>query len=250
MPTRLAAINRHPIKGLGEEAIEAVTVTAGRPMPWDRVWALTHGRSAFDPASPEWVEPRNHVIQALNPKLAQLQCAFDEATQVMTLAHPDLGEIAFRPETDEARLANWIAPIAVPATPPPLRLARLPQGDAFTDFPDTHFSIGNLASLRALEEMTGRNLAQIRFRMNLWIDGAAPWEEFDWEGREIAIGAVRFAVTGRVKRCNATNAEPKTGRLDGEIPKRLYERFDHMDFGVYAQARTSGALKTGDEVAP
>ena len=33
MPTRLAAINRHPIKGLGEEAIEAVTVTAQLPVP-------------------------------------------------------------------------------------------------------------------------------------------------------------------------------------------------------------------------
>jgi len=167
----------------------------------------------------------------------------------LTLAHPDLGEVTANPAAEGQRIADWIAPIAAPSGPPPYRIVSLPGGN-FHDFEDTHISMGNLASLRALEEMAGMKLARIRFRMNLWIDGAAPWEEFDWDGREIAIGGARLKIIDRVTRCNATNADPATGQRNVEIPKLLHERFGHMDFGVYAQATTGGEITIGDEVAP
>ena len=153
------------------------------------------------------------------------------------------------PETEGARLTDWLAPIAAPSGPPPYRLIRLPGGQALTDFPDTHYSIGNLASLRALEEMAGRKLEHIRFRMNLWIDGAAPWEEFDWIDREIAIGPARFRVIDPVGRCNATNADPATGTRTTDLTRVLHARFRHMDFGVYAQAASDGELRIGDGVS-
>ena len=248
MTTRLAAIYRHPVKSLGEEALQTVAVAAGQPMPWDRVWAVTHGRSMFNPAEPEWVEPRNHVIQSTNPNLARITVAYSETTGRLSLAHPDLGEITVVPDEDGEAITEWLAPIANPSGPPPYRLIRLPGGQANTDFPDTHFSIGNLASLRALEDMAGRTLEHIRFRMNLWIDGAAPWEEMEWEGREVAIGAARFRITFPVGRCNATNADPATGTRTTDIPRLLHGRFRHADFGVYAQVVQGGEIAVGDEV--
>lgn len=245
----LEEIRRNPVKGLGQEGLQSTLLTAGRPIGWDRVWAVTHGNSEFDDDRPVWVKPKNHVIQSTNPALAQITCRYDEAAGELTLAHPDLGEITANPAANGQRIADWIAPIAAPSGPPPYRIISLPGGN-FHDFEDTHISVGNLASLRALEEMAGMTLERIRFRMNLWIDGAAPWEEFDWDGKEVALGDTRLQITGRVKRCNATNANPETGQRNTEIPKLLHERFDHMDFGVYAQVTKGGEIKIGDVITP
>lgn len=246
---RLEEIRRNPVKGLGQEVLQTTLLTEGRPIGWDRVWAVTHGDSEFDDANPAWVRSRNHVIQTTTPALAQITCRYDEAAGDLTLTHPDLGEVTANPATDGWRIADWIAPIAAPSGPPPYRIIAIPGGNLH-DFEDTHISIGSLASLRALEEMAGMTLARIRFRMNLWIDGAAPWEEFDWDGGEIAIGETRLKIIGRVKRCNATNANPETGQRNAEIPKLLYERFKHMDFGLYALVTKGGEIKIGDPVTP
>lgn len=248
MAVTLAAIYRHPVKSLGEEALSRVAVAAGRAMPWDRVWAIAHGKSTFDPLEPAWVESKTNIIQSTNPNLARIVCAFSEATGKLALSHPDLGDVVADPETEGERLAEWLAPIAAPSGPPPYRVIRAPGGQALTDFPDTHFAIGNLASLRALEEMAGRTLEHIRFRMNLWIDGAAPWEEFEWEGREVMIGTARLKITGMVKRCAATHANPATGKRDVEVTRILYDRFGHMNFGVYAQVVEAGRIAEGAEV--
>ena len=238
----LAALYRHPVKSLGEEALPRAALEPGRPIAWDRVWAVAHGRSEWDPAAPAWATSRNFVIQSFNPKLAQIACALDEATETIRLAHPERGEVTVRPEADGPALTGWLAPLA--SEPGPFRIARAPGG-AMHDFPDTHLSIGNLASLRALEEMAGQPLAHIRFRMNLWLDGFAPWEELGWTG--MAVGPARLRVIGRVARCNATNADPDTGARNTELPKLLHARFGHADFGVYAQVERGGEIAPGAE---
>ena len=246
---RLEEIRRAPVKSLGQEVLESAMLTPGRAIGWDRVWAVTHGKSDFNDANPKWVRSRNHVIQSTNPALAQMTCRYDEVSGELTLAHPTLGELTVNPMTDGQRLSDWLAPIAEPSGPPPYRLVSIPGGNLH-DFEDTHISIGNLASLRALEGMAGLSLDRIRFRMNLWVDGAAPWEEFDWDDGELTIGAARFKIIGRVKRCNATNADPKTGKRNSEITRLLYDRFKHMDFGLYAQVIEGGEIRPGDAVTP
>ena len=39
---RLASIWRHPVKAVGREGLETVALTAGRCLPDDRRWAVTH----------------------------------------------------------------------------------------------------------------------------------------------------------------------------------------------------------------
>ncbi len=246
---RLEDIRRSPIKSLGQERLQTTRLTPARPIGWDRVWAVTHGKSDFNDDNPIWVRSRNHVIQSTNPAMAQVTCRYNDISGEMTVAHPELGEITESPAINGQRIADWLAPIAEPSGPPPYRLVSIPGGNLH-DFEDTHISIGNLSSLRALEEMAGRQLDRIRFRMNLWIDGAAPWEELDWNHGEVSIGPTRLKFIGRVKRCNATNADPKTGARNTEITKLLHGRFGHMDFGVYAQVIEGGDIAIGDEVRP
>lgn len=240
----LDQICRHPIKSFGEEVIERVLLTAGAHMPGDRVWAIAHGASAYDTANPTWERSRNFVIQTLNPKLAQMSVSLDGET--VTLTHPEIGAITAQPDRDSDALTAWLAPIVDPAVTGPFCVAKAPQ--PMTDFDNTHISIGSTSSLRALEQMADTQLARIRFRMNLWLDGLEPWVEQDWIGREIAVGRARLRIIDPCKRCNATNANPSTGVRDTDLPRLLYGEFGHMNFGVYAQVTTAGEIATGDDV--
>ncbi|QIE57086.1 MOSC domain-containing protein [Pikeienuella piscinae] len=244
---RLTGIRRHPVKGLGDERLEAVVLSAGRHVPWDRAWAVAHGKSAFDPVKPEWVARRNFVVQANSPELSRIACAYDEAGGRLSFSHPALGALDADPGAEGERIADWIAPVAAGSGPGPYTLVRLPNGGVLTDVADAHVSIGNLATLRALEEIAGRKLAPIRFRMNLWLDGFAPWEEFDWLGREISVGAARLRVTARVTRCTAPAASPDTGARDVEVTKLLHAQYRHTDFGVYSQVVRGGEIAIRDE---
>lgn len=246
----LARICRHPVKSLGEEALESVALAAGRHMPWDRVWSVMHANSDFDPDRPAWVAAKNSVTLTRTPALARIDCAFDPATGALTLTHPDRPPLTAAPDeaAGAAAIADWVAPLAAPSGPGPYRLARLAEG-ALTDFPDTHIAIGSLASLRALEGMAGRPLEPRRFRMNLWLDGFAPWEELEWTGREITVGPVRLKITDRIQRCAATHASPESGRRDTPVTELLHARFGHMDFGVYAQVVEGGEIRVGDPAA-
>jgi GntR family transcriptional regulator / MocR family aminotransferase len=102
------------------------------------------------------------------------------------------------------------------------------------DKPDNVISLINLSTVRALEELWRTPIDPLRFRANLYIDGARPWEEFDWVGRDIRIGGVTFSVDRKNGRCGATNVNPVTG---------------HKNLGVYLIARESGAVAIGDAVA-
>ena len=88
----------------------------------------------------------------------------------------------------------------------------------------------------------------LRFRANIYIDGAKPWEEFDWVGSEIRIGNVVFAVDRKNGRCGATNVNPATGRRDLDIPGSLRAAFGHKNLGIYLIVRDGGEIAVGDAV--
>lgn len=244
----LSHIRRHPVKGLGEEDIPRVALDAGAPLPFDRHWAVAHSKCGFEEWNPSWRHCRELLRVALIPELALARVAYDEASSLLTLSHPDLGEVAADPAKAPEAILDWVRPLADRYVEGPYRLiSAAPQ--AMTDFEHTHVSIASESSLRALSDMAGAHLHFRRFRMNLWVEGAAPWEEFDWVGREIRVGAARLKVIERDKRCAATHANPDTGRRDLEITRLLHQRFGHMDFGLYAQVVEGGEVAVGDEVA-
>jgi uncharacterized protein YcbX len=115
-----------------------------------------------------------------------------------------------------------------------------------TDTDYASVSVKSLASLRALGERMGAALDPRRFRGNIWLDGLAPWEEFDWVGREIAIGGARLRVVERVVRCNATKNNPDTGIRDTDTLGALEAHYGHKEFGVYCEVIEAGAVAEGD----
>ncbi|MFK7943451.1 MAG: MOSC domain-containing protein [Paracoccaceae bacterium] len=249
MTWSLTNIYRHPIKSLGEEALDQVALAVGQPMPHDRKWAIAHAGADWDPTNPTWISGSARVVnQTQVPRLAQMHVRFEEASESVHLAHPDLGELSVQPSDPlhHPVLTKWIEPLLEgTGRKGPFHVCQTP-GVAYTDFEDTHISIATVTSLRVLSQMTGQDLDHIRFRMNLWLDGPEAWSELDWVGREVEIGETRLKIIGRDARCNATNANPATGTRDTQIPALLRKTFGHMDFGVYAQVSKGGVVAKGD----
>jgi uncharacterized protein YcbX len=122
------------------------------------------------------------------------------------------------------------------------------DGHSFSDVAAKVVSIINLASVAAVESAVGTPVDPLRFRGNLYVEGWAPWREFDLLGQTLAIGDVRLRVVKRIVRCAATNVEPRTGTRDLEIPKTLMQAFGHLDCGVYAEVIEGGQTAAGDAI--
>ena len=238
---------RYPIKSHGREMLSSVTLTAGQSMPWDRHWAVTHGDTKFAHADPAWVMCRNFMIGAITPTLAGISATLDEAAGRITLRHASIGDITFNPDTpaDVARFIAWVTPLCPPDKRQPNGVVALPnRGLTDTDYPS--ISLMNTASHAAVEGRLGRPLERERWRGNIWLDGLAPWQEWEWIGKDIAIGDTILRIIEPIERCKHTTANTTTGVRDTDTLGLLRENWDHQDFGVSAQVIQGGAIATGD----
>ena len=251
MAASVAQIWRHPIKGIGAEALSETRITRNLPLPLVRAWALLQ---VGGEAGTGWRSCSNFLRGAKGPSLmaitARSETAEDGAVKI-TLAHPDRPEISIDPDRDGGALMDWVRPIYPEERPAPAALIKAPpQGMSDANFPS--ISILNRASLRALGQKLGQNLDERRFRGNLWLEGLAPWEEFDLVGKTLRIGmgeeAVEIEVIEPIGRCRATEANPETGRKDAHVLAGLSNGWGHTQFGVYATARSNGCIRSGDPV--
>ena len=242
-----AHIHRHPIKAHGREQLASVVLSEGAALPWDRHWAVAHDLSKFDAAAPAWTSCANFQRGARTPAVMAITARFDELSGRMVLRHPDLPDLAFSPETEGARLIDWLAPISPTERFRPVALVRAP-GVAMTDSNYPTVSIKSLSSNAALSEHMGMALSIHRWRGNLWIDGFAPWAEFDWIGRRLRIGDTVLEVRERVGRCKATTANPDTGHVDADTLAALREVVGEQDFGVFAVVIEGGSIAPGAKV--
>ena len=246
----LTAIHRHPVKALGAQALTAVTLRAGECLPGDRVWALAHEKTAFDWDAPAWTRCSVFLRGATIPALMAVT-ADGAPGGPITFRHPERPDLTVDPATPEgeAALIAWTDPLIPEGLPRPARLAAAP-GRGMTDSPHATVSILSDASRRALEAAAGRPLDRRRFRGNLWLDGLAPWAEFDLVGQDVRLGAARLRVTERIGRCSATHADPDTGRRDLDLLDLLDRGHGHTDFGVFAEVTVGGDVALGDALRP
>ena len=244
---QVANIWRHPIKSHGREALDRVTLGVGQTMPWDRHWAITHEKTKFDASDPVWIMCRNFMIGAQVPTLAGLWASLDADTQTITVRHDKLGAHAFRPDdaVAAAGFLNWVAPLTVAfGSKPAAVVSAGERGMTDTDYPTV--SIMNTASHRAVAGRLGRMIEMERWRGNIWLEGPAPWEEWDWIGRDIRIGGATLRVREPIKRCMHTAANPVTGLRDIDTLGTLRDGWDHQNFGVYAEVISGGDIVLGD----
>ncbi|NEX46933.1 MOSC domain-containing protein [Pseudotabrizicola algicola] len=243
---RLAQICRHPIKSIGFEELASASLTEGRALPFDREWALLH--EAAKVAAPTGWQPKMNFLRGVaGPELMAIRARLEEGTRRLTLTHPAAGEITLAPDTDSAALLAWVRPLWPQDRPAPARLCHVP-GQAMTDVPEPYLAVLNLASNADLGARMGRDLSVHRWRGNLWLDGLAPWAEWDLLGRSLRIGGAEVRLQERITRCKATTVNPETGVADADTLSALQTAFGHQDFGLYAVVTKSGPIACGDPV--
>jgi len=180
--------------------------------------------------------------------LSELTPLFDESRGLLTIQQHDNVEIEASVDSPDGRRAinhyfkNILGETDSTGTP------------TFVEAPDFCFgnieapvvSLVNLASVRQLSSDTGENIDAGRFRGNILIDEATPWEERNWVGRKGRIGNVSFDVVDETIRCGATEVNPDTNERDLNIPQLLRKTYGHLFCGVYLIAKQGGTISTGD----
>lgn len=244
MTARVTEIWRHPIKSHGREPLEQVTLAQGQAIPFDRRWAVTHERSKADGSV--WASCGNFCRVAKIPALMAISASYDEASGRLCVMHPEQAELSFDPGTEDDVFLNWLRPIVPDDTLQPARLI-LAQGPALTDSDFPSVTLCNHASHRAVEQRIGREISHLRWRGNIWIDGLAPWEEFDWDDRLVRVGEAVLSVRERTDRCKSTHSNPATGRRDADVLGAL-DSWGHQDFSVRAEVIEGGDIHIGDPV--
>lgn len=243
MTARLAGLWRHPVKGIGCEALDRAVLVPDRPVPGDRAWAVLRDGVV---ATEGWQHCSGFLRGANAPSLMAVTAR--TLPDGLEMTHPDRPTLRFDPATEGARLVDWVGPLWPAGLPRAVRLVRAPE-TGMTDMNYPSVSVLNTASLLALAHALDLPaLDPRRFRGNLWVDGWAAWSEFDLIGRRISVGDAVLEITERNTRCLATHASPDTGERDTDILGALSAQWGHRDFGVYARVVQGGDIASGAKV--
>ena len=205
----LKSIYRYPIKGLSAQPLTRVDIQAKKPFPLDRIFALVRPGAPYDIGQPRWGKKGLFVMLMLEEALARVRTTLDVETMQLTIAQDNRQLLVadLNDEGERAKVEQFIWQL-LPAFRSPPTLVRSSDGH-FMDKPDNVISLINLATVRSLEQQWGIKIDPLRFRANLYIDGARPWEEFEWIGSDIRIGNGLFRADRRNGRCGATNVDPR-----------------------------------------
>ncbi|OAL51680.1 hypothetical protein IQ07DRAFT_388261 [Pyrenochaeta sp. DS3sAY3a] len=111
----------------------------------------------------------------------------------------------------------------------PLERIGTPSVQGFTD--DQPINLNSISSVHAVSELLpseNRPLNAMRFRANIWIDGAAAFDEDTWKRWRIvtkresqtprARVAAMLSVVARASRCTMPNVNPLTGTFTASNP--------------------------------
>ena len=251
MSITIRKICRYPVKGLSAESMEAVTLAPDKGLPDDRRFAIARG--AARPGTEEGVwQPKSafHQLQR-EERLAQLRTSFDSESGLLTLERHGRQVARGNPGDPLGRtlLTQFFGAFLGGSGQGAPRIVEA-QGGAFTDLPDPFISMVNLASVADLARVVGRAPDPLRFRANLYLEGAAPWEEANWVGRVLEIGGIRAKAVDLIERCAATNVDPETAERDLNLPLALQRGFGHCQMGLYLRVLEAGTLKLGDSLTP
>ena len=244
----ISNIYRYPVKGLSAQRVASAVVQAGQPFPHDRIFALARPRSPIETDTAKWAKKGLFVMLMLDEALARVRTQFDVQTLDFTIqqGNQQLLAVNLASQKGRSQVEEFYHQL-VPTLNGPPRLVRAESGH-FMDKPDNVLSLINLATVRSLEQQWGFEVDPLRFRANIYIDGAEPWEEFAWIGQDVMLGDTLFRVDRRNGRCGATNVNPQNGHRDLDIPGSLRAAFGHKDLGVYLVARRTGEIAIGAAV--
>lgn len=250
MAIHLGKLCRYPVKGLSAEDLATVSLTADQGLPDDRRFAMAHGAERYERGRSGWQSKRHFLNLMRNERLATLQTVYESASGILTIRRNgrQVARGNITQQIGRDLIDQFFAAYMRDET---IRSPRLveSEGVMFSDREEKFLSIINLGSVRDIERVTRKPVDPIRFRGNLMIEGARPWQEFDWIGQDITVGGAVLTVVEAIGRCAATNVDPATGERDLNIPKSLMSGFGHSNCGVYARVISPGTIAPGDPIA-
>jgi uncharacterized protein YcbX len=256
----VAALYRYPVKGFTPEECESLTVLDEGRIAGDRVLGVRFADT--EAADKEWSRKTGMVALINTPGLARLKTSFDETASRIRISLGDdvLADESLTPEGRQrigAALAEYVLMLYEnPLTGHPERLPLRVIGDGraprYHDEEAGRVTLHGRGSLQALQTALGAEVSELRFRSNIAVEGLAAWEEQNWVGRKISIGAVEFDVVKAKTRCLATHANPKSGDRDLPILITLTQKIgqENPTFAVaMVPSRAGGEIHIGDRVS-
>ena len=246
----ITSLYRYPVKGLSPEKLAQVALTPGATVPFDRAYAIENGPGRFDPNNPQHLPKIVFLMLMRNERLASLATHFDDATETLTILRDGKQVARGQLTTPIGRrmIEQFFAAYMASELRGAPKVVAAP-GHTFSDVAAKCLHIVNLATVRDLQRVIGKPVDPLRFRANVYIDGVAPWAEFGWLAKDIALGGAKLHVFARTQRCDATNVDPATAARDMAIPAVLSRTFAHSDLGIYAKVVNGAVVHEGDEVA-
>lgn len=219
---------RYPVKSMAGEALASTDISwAG--LEGDRRWAFVRPDSQ-DSGFP-WHTIRD--FPAMSNYVALLREPARPDRSRVLVRTPDGG----RHDVTDPRLAAELGT--------GLRVMRLDRG-AFDAMPVSVISDSTVSALCALARVPGNEL---RFRPNIVVtlDSGVPFEEDDWVGSAVRIGAAVVRMDRRDSRCTIVNVDPASG-LPGSHLLKVIGSARRACAGVYGTTVLPGLIRVGDPV--
>ena len=234
----------------------SVDLAQGCGFPFDRAYAVTDGSFMFDEARPAPMPKTRFLMLAKYERLALLRTRVDHRTGTLLVDGPGASRsFLLGDHGDRTALAGFLTGFLGLSLPGPAAVVHA-AGHQFTDV-SVHsaalmrsISLVNLATVRDLARHAGRELDPLRFRANLYFDGAEAWSELDWVGRHLRCGGVLLRVVRRTRRCPATSVDLQEGVRDINLPLAIKEYRGHSDCGIYAEVVDGGRVEPGSPIEP
>ena len=236
----LTSITRYPIKGLAGELLTDVEVKRGETLPGDRRHALQFcDRMPPDPT--DW-RPKKYFLQSTETNLcADIQIQW--ATDNVVFSNADQTLTVTRDLLDGRTLAEWIS--RLDPSLGEFTVETLESG--FTDEKEAYISLLNRSTINAIANATGTTDYPERYRGNLLIEQAKPFQELQWVGKTLMIGSAHFEVIEPIVRCRATEFDWHGKRTRGFLD-HLNQLCETDVCGVFLRTNRSGVISTGDRV--
>jgi uncharacterized protein YcbX len=224
---RVAALWRYPVKSMAAEPLTEVEVS-WHGLAGDRRWAFVRGgleRSGFP-----WMTIRQRS------NMGRYVPSFVDPSQ------PDASRTLVRtPAGDELEVVD---PALAAELGDGVRVIKQDRG-VFDAMP---LSLVSTQSVAALGALVGSELDPLRFRPNLLIEAAEPFEEETWVGSVLRVGGMRMRVDQQDERCVIVNVDPVTSERNPAV-LRATARERATCTGVYGSTVAPGRVAVGDPVA-
>lgn len=247
---KITALWRWPVKGLGGQSLDAVSVKVGELFPYDRAFALENGPSDFDATNPQHVAKLQFICGVAQPTTGRLFASYDDASGMLSITTLDGRSLSVHPD-HPAELEALAAELVDEGVRGELKLRKAEDpatSHGFTDVPERWISIQNRASIAMLEKAVNASLDPRRLRANVLVEGWDAFAEEDMIGRTISMGTTRLEIMEPINRCRNIDVNPDTAERDQNLVSTLQGMRGKRSLGVYARITDAGSIAPGDLV--